>query len=209
MPFLTLDKITFQYNRDGDPIINNLSLSVKRGQKIAIKADSGRGKTTLLRLILGFIYPDSGEIRFDGMSISEDNFEAIRNSTAWLPQDLNLGDGSVAEVIERIFNFSLNRSQKPETSQIKDNLTALHLPESVIQKQFRDLSTGQRQRVGLAICHMLDRPLLLLDEPTSALDKTSKQKAADLLFADPNRTVMSTTHDPFWLDRCDAVYSLD
>jgi ABC-type bacteriocin/lantibiotic exporter with double-glycine peptidase domain len=71
-----------------------------------------------------------------------------------------------------------------------------------------DLSTGQRQRVGLAICHFLDKPLLLLDEPTSALDLVSKRKVADLLI-NPDRTIISTSHDPFWVDLADNVIELN
>lgn len=207
MSLVTFDHITFGYN--GDLLFDNFSLSVNRGQKIALKSDSGTGKTTLLRLLLGFELPDSGEILFDGEPISNDNFSKIRTSTAWLPQDLNIGETSVEEVIGDIFSLDYNISQKPGDEAVKKTLLALGLPASVFGKQFRDLSTGQRQRVGLALCHLLDRPLLLLDEPTSALDKTSKQKAIELLFEDTERTIISTTHDPFWLERCDKILDLN
>jgi ABC-type lipoprotein export system ATPase subunit len=99
-------------------------------------------------------------------------------------------------------------SQKPGGDQIESNLSLLGLSSSLLPKPFRELSTGQRQRVGLVLCHLLDRPLMLLDEPTSALDEDSKQKAIDLLFADNGRTIISTTHDPFWLKRCDKIIEL-
>lgn len=209
MPFISFDHITFGYDGESNTLFNDFSLSIEKGEKAAIKSDSGTGKTTLLRLLLGFERPDSGEILFDGKPISEDNFSTIRTSAAWLPQDLNIGDDTVEKVISDIFEFNHNSSLKPGKEQVQQTLSALGLPVSIAGKPFRDLSTGQRQRVGLALCHLLDRPLLLLDEPTSALDKTSKQNAIDLLFTNTNRTIISTTHDPFWLERCDKIIELN
>ncbi|MDR8391229.1 ABC transporter ATP-binding protein [Aliifodinibius sp. S!AR15-10] len=208
MALINFDGVTFQYGDSTTPVINNFSASIGMGQKVAIKADSGTGKTTLLRLLLGFEELKSGDIRYQGTSIASDNFATIRKATAWLPQDLNIGDGTVGEVIDRIFEFQYNRSKKPGGDQIKSKLSLLGLSSSLLPKPFRELSTGQRQRVGLVLCHLLDRPLMLLDEPTSALDEDSKQKAIDLLFSDNGQTIISTTHDPFWLERCDKIIEL-
>ncbi|MDX1637268.1 MAG: ATP-binding cassette domain-containing protein [Balneolaceae bacterium] len=208
MAYLSIQNITFGYDK-ADPVISGFSLTISKGQRLAVKSDSGTGKTTLLRLLLGFEIPQKGSILFEGTPIPDNHYSSIRRSTAWLPQVLNIGDGTVDEVIGRIFEFGRNRGKKPRNETISETLAALHLPASIRQEAFRDLSTGQRQRVGLALCHLLDRPLLLLDEPTSALDRTAKQKAIDLLFADPGRTIISTTHDPFWLDRCGTIIELD
>lgn len=143
------------------------------------------------------------------MNNEEVEVEQLRKQTAWLPQDLNLGSGTVAEVMSKPFEFEANRSvQNKNTRQNRiKTLKALGLESDIIDKQFRDLSTGQRQRVGLAICHLLDKPLLLLDEPTSALDEASKQKAAELLLTN-KRTVISTSHDPFWVAKADNIIEL-
>lgn len=207
-PFIEFDGISFRYDKQ-QPVISNFSFTIGKGEKIAIQGDSGQGKSTLIRLILGFELPDSGKINLKGERIDSDSFSKIRTSTAWLPQDLNIGEGTVENIISRVFEFTFNRTQKPEPSTIEQSLEALGLPDSVNQKEFRDLSTGQRQRVGLALCHLLDRPLMLLDEPTSALDADSRQKSIDLLFADPDRTIISTTHDPFWIEQCDKTVTLN
>ncbi|MDZ7689797.1 MAG: ATP-binding cassette domain-containing protein [Balneolaceae bacterium] len=190
------------------PYSEDFSLEIKKGTRVALKGESGAGKTTLLRLLLGFEQADAGNIYVEREPVSENNFATIRSSTAWLPQDLNIGDGTVEEVINRIFEFRSNRTDKPESGKIKNTLEKLGLSDTVFEKSFSNLSTGQRQRVGLTLCHLLDRPLLLLDEPTSALDRKSKQKAADLLLSDLDRTVISTTHDPFWLEKCDEIVEL-
>lgn len=208
MPALiTFDNVSFSY--DGLPVLRNFSFTAERGERIVIKGESGTGKTTLFRLLLGFELPRSGEIIFDGRSISENGFTSVRKNTAWLPQDIDLGEGSVNNVINRPFEFNLNTNQKPGSAEIERTLTRLGLSPDILGKSFRDLSTGQRQRVGLALCHLLNRPLLLLDEPTSALDEASKQKVIDLLLTDTGRTIISTSHDPFWVERCDRVYNLD
>lgn len=207
MQMITFDRITFRYG--GEPIFDQLSLSVGKGERIAVRGGSGTGKTTLLLLLLGFELPESGKILFEGEAVTRGAASKILRNVAWLPQDLNIGDGTVKEVINRPFDFQVNRPQKPDSGLMEDTFHALGLSGSLFDKDFRDLSTGQRQRAGLALCHLLDRPLLLLDEPTSALDRGSKKKAAEIFFSDPERTIISTTHDPYWLERCDRIYSLD
>lgn len=83
----------------------------------------------------------------------------------------------------------------------------LDLSEEMLESTFSDLSTGQRQRVGLAICYLLGRKIMFLDEPTSALDERSKQKVSDLIMKE-DLTVISTSHDPWWVERCDRVIEL-
>lgn len=128
--------------------------------------------------------------------------------SAWLPQDLNLGSGTVQEVMDKPFTFDANRSHSKNRDKQSEVLQKLGLATPILDKEFRDLSTGQRQRVGLGICHLLDKPLLLLDEPTSSLDWASKEKATDLLL-NSSKTVISTSHDPFWVDLADNVIALD
>lgn len=204
---ITFDRITFNYG--GEPIFDRFSMSVAKGDRVAVEGGSGSGKTTLLLLLLGFELPQSGTIRFEGEPVAGSGIRDIRRNAAWLPQDLNIGEGTVEEVMTRPFAFRANRRLQPDTGRMEQTLHALGLSGSLLAKAYRDLSTGQRQRVGLALCHLLDRPLLLLDEPTSALDRASKRKAAELLFSDPERTVVTTTHDPYWIERCNSVRSLD
>jgi len=171
-----------------------------------LQGDSGSGKSTILNLLLGFFKPTSGQILYNQSALS---VHKIREVTAWLPQDLQIGEGSVREVIEKPFQFSVNKSQTLDRKRLHTTLQTLGLVPQILEKQYRDLSTGQRQRVAIALCTLLDKQLVLLDEPTSALDKTSKEQVFNTLIAHTNKTIISTSHDPFWVTRADKVIQLD
>lgn len=205
---VTFREVTFTYNGEPKPIIEQCSFRAVVGDRVALQGESGTGKTTLFRLLLGFVIPDEGEILFHGRALNNAAIQQIRKETAWLPQDLNLGSGKVQELVRFPFGFEANQSVSPDDDKIAQTFDLLGLDFSLLQNDFSDLSTGQRQRVGVAICHLLDKPLLLLDEPTSALDSASKQKVADLLLSNPDRTIISTSHDPWWLEHCEKVITL-
>ena len=203
LPQITFQEVSFGF--ESEQILNRFSFHAPAGTHTIIKGESGSGKSTILQLILGFLKPQAGQIKVNNNSLSA---REIRKQTGWLPQDLNLGTGSVKEVMDQLFQFQVNSSGKPTKKHKLEILQQLGLDPTLMDKQFRDLSTGQRQRVGLAICHLLNKPLLLLDEPTSSLDRISKQKAASLLL-NQNCTVISTSHDPFWVDLADNVIDID
>jgi len=203
-PDISFENVAFGF--ENERIVTDFSFKAAPGQHTLLKGESGSGKSTLLKLLLGFYKPQSGTI-----SVNRKTYDAqkVRKQTAWLPQDLNLGAGTVSEVMDKPFEFAANQSSQNknfEQHRIR-TLKTLGLAPDILDKQFRDLSTGQRQRVGLALCHLLDKPLLLLDEPTSALDEASKQKAAELLL-DREHTVISTSHDPFWVAQADNIIEL-
>lgn len=185
-------------------IIHNLSFSIPQGKHTVIKGASGSGKSTILKLLLGFLTPDAGEITVS----EEENVQAVRARTAWLPQDLDLGDKPVREVMEKPFTFKANRDRAISQEKFENVLEQLGLSQNVWKKQFRDLSTGQRQRIGLGICYLLDKALLLLDEPTSALDRASKERVSKLLLEHTNNTIVSTSHDPYWVAQGDHIIEL-
>lgn len=203
---IEFSEVDFSY--DSNPLIQNFSLKVKEGDVIAIKGASGSGKTTLFRLLMGFEIPDSGTISFNGKALNPKQLKLFRRETTWLPQDLNLGEGKVNEVVLYPFSFKVNKTKKPEVKKILSVFDELGLTESIWDSDFSNLSTGQRQRVGLALCYLLDKNILLLDEPTSALDIDSKHKVENLLF-DDRRLIISTSHDPWWLDRCSQIIELN
>lgn len=204
---LQAKNINFSYGDEN--VFDDFSFEIERGERVVLKGKSGGGKSTLMRLLLGFEMPDSGMLEFDGSPLKGSQLKKFRKQCAWLPQDLNIGTGSVEEVIRFPFRFSQSGNRMPDEDHITEILSDLGLKGEILQKEFTDLSTGQRQRVGIALCILLDKPIILLDEPTSALDGASKQKAADHLLLDTNRTVLSTSHDSFWIDRCNRLIDLD
>ncbi|MCG2587972.1 ABC transporter ATP-binding protein [Rhodohalobacter sulfatireducens] len=197
--------IDFKYGNE--IIFKDFSFELNEGEKLVLKGESGSGKSTLFRLILGFEHPNNGEFLYNGSILKNDTLKSFRKETAWLPQDLNIGNGSVKEVIEYPFQFKSSSVEKPDPATIKNLLIDLRLESSILEKSFSDLSTGQRQRIGILICILMNKPLMLLDEPTSALDRESKVKLADLLL-NSDRTILSTSHDPFWVERCDRIIEI-
>ena len=206
---MILQILDLHFNYPDEPIFSGLNLKIREGEKIAITGGSGSGKSTLFQLILGFILPEKGTIRYRGKPVEGSGIRELRTQTAWLPQDLNLGDGSVEEVVKFPFRFKIDGNKMPEKGQITEIFSDLGLEQTTLQKTFSDLSTGQRQRVGLALCILLQKPILLLDEPTSALDVASKERAAKHLFSNSGRTLLSISHDPWWIERCDRIIDLD
>lgn len=207
--YLTFNHIFFSYGNGDASLLNNLSFDLSTGDRMVIKGESGTGKTTIFRLLLGFEQPQKGEIQFKGQAMDSSTAKRLRKETAWLPQDLDLGSDTVISLVNLPFQFEQNNASQPSRDQIVETFERLGLPASALDNKFADLSTGQRQRVGIAICHLLDKPLILLDEPTSALDTASKEKVVDLLFEDAGRTILSTSHDPWWIEKNNTVFELD
>ena len=201
------DRVSFQYGEE--VILEDFSLKIDQGDVAAFKGESGSGKTTILKLLLGFEQPDSGEIRYKGEPMNTETVKQLRSESAWLPQDLNLGSGRVMDVVKFPLEFKNNSSRRFQKSDAELILNELGLDASVLEKNFRDLSTGQRQRIGLTICLLLDRPVLFLDEPTSALDAESVRKMTELLQNKSGLTIISTSHDPVWLEYCETVVELE
>lgn len=199
--------IHFSYS--GETIFSGFNFKLRKGERVVVKGESGSGKSTLFRLILGFEIPDKGKILYKDNPITGSTLRNLRTKSAWLPQDLNLGEGTALEVVQYPFRFKKSGNSMPSKNQIEQVFSDLGLERETLGKSFSDLSTGQRQRAGLALCILLDKPVLLLDEPTSALDKSSKQKAVRHLFSDNQRTILSTSHDPYWIEQCERVIDLD
>lgn len=205
---IAFSEVSFSYHPEQDPVISKVSLEANPGDVIGIKGSSGSGKTTLFRLLLGFETPTSGKILYKGKELKPEQIKVLRKQTSWLPQDLDLGEGPLSEVFFYPFTFKANKSKIPSKEKVLEIFAALGLNKNIWTQLFSDLSTGQRQRVGLALGYLTDKNILILDEPTSALDDESKEKVENLLF-DGTRIIISASHDPWWLKRCSKVIDLN
>jgi ABC-type bacteriocin/lantibiotic exporter with double-glycine peptidase domain len=193
----------------GDQIIfNDFSLNIKTGEKIAITGKSGKGKSTLLNLIAGFIPNYTGKIFVNGISFKHNNINEIRNLIAWLPQETALNLKTVNELFYAPFHFTLNKNKRPNKQQIDEIFNIFELPNNLLLKNNKDISGGQRQRIVLASCLLLNKSLLLIDEPTSALDESIKRKVTDFILNKNNLTVLAATHDNYWINNSDAEINL-
>ncbi|MEX0593762.1 MAG: ATP-binding cassette domain-containing protein [Balneolaceae bacterium] len=203
-PRLQCRDLAFGYD-EVSLLFDSFDLTLTPGERVALKGASGIGKSTLFQLLLGFYKPRSGEILYRDRPWSTQ----IRRETAWLPQELSLGEGNVRGILLRPFEFKVNRDLLPDKQEILHLMDDLNLDPSLLNQSWSMLSTGQKQRMGMVSVLLLNRPLLLLDEPTSALDDVSKSQLTDRLFHNRHQTILSTSHDPWWLERCDRTIDLN
>jgi putative ABC transport system ATP-binding protein len=191
-------------------LFSNFNLYIRKGEKVCLKARSGYGKSTLLNLIMGFNSEFSGEVFFGGEKLNTTSLNQARRRMYWLPQNTDvIGSENVESVITKPFHFSYNRKIKPDRKLLIKSLNELNLDESILHNEFRDISSGEKQRIGLIIGKLLKRDLLLLDEPTSALDSESTNRAIEFILRDDELTVLSASHDDKWVETCSTIIDLE
>jgi putative ABC transport system ATP-binding protein len=188
----------------------NFNLIVNKGDKVCLKARSGYGKSTLLNIIMGFNNDYTGEVFFGGKKLGHSTINQARRQMYWLPQNTDIiGNGTVASVINKPFHYSFNKNLTPDKLTIVKSLNELNLNESILKNDFRDISAGEKQRIGLITGKLLKRNLILLDEPTSALDSESTSRAIDFILRDDELTVLSASHDDRWVEACTTIIDLE
>ena len=202
---IEFNDIYLSYN--GTNIFDRFNFRIETGAKILLNAPSGKGKTSLFRLMLGFTQPDKGKIKFDGQTLSTTTVREIRKKVAYLSQDSDLAAGQVNMIMNAIFNYKLNRDKNINDEKLAELLVYFELGQEILEKNVDELSGGERQRLMLVILILLDREVYLLDEPTSALDENLKHKVRDFFLQLP-ATVIVISHDKEWLQN-DSVTILD
>jgi ABC-type bacteriocin/lantibiotic exporter with double-glycine peptidase domain len=203
---IRLQNIT--WHTEGPLLFEHFNLQVEQGQKVVVQGPSGSGKTTLLNMIMGFVRPQEGDIFIDRHPLNARNVPVLRRKITWLPQTMPVTKGQVIKQVQLPFQFKYNKGQKPQQVEINKQLQAMNLSEDILEKDMSQISGGERQRIGLLICLLLDRPIFLLDEPTNHLDKVVKEEVSRLVLQDKERTVLSTSHDPDWIKHCDKTIKL-
>src|SRR4051812_2733146 len=171
--YLTVDGVSFGYSPLTGPFIEDFSLSVAPGRRIALVGSSGSGKSTVSRLIAGLLEPWEGEIRFDGIPRAKIPRAVLAASLAVVDQDITLFEGTVRDNLtlwdDAVRPNVLVRALRD--AEILDEV--LERPdrlESTLSEDARDLSGGQRQRLEIARALAAEPTLLVLDEATSAMD---------------------------------------
>ncbi len=190
--------VTFTYPGGKTPTINDLSLSLRPGEKIGIIGTIGSGKTTLFRLLLGLYEAEKGMILFDGIDTGQVDPVVLRGNIGYVPQFGTLFDGTIRE------NITLHAMyvQEPAIMRAAELSGAFDwvrkLPsgfDTRVGERGEMLSGGQRRSIALARALLRDPPILLLDEPTSDLDALAEQAfVQQLARAATNKTLLLITH---------------
>lgn len=175
-------------------IFDHFNLTIEQGQKVLISGKSGNGKSSLLKLLLGFRDYDQGQIRFKGRVITDRDFLALRKNFAYVNQAATIRHGKVQDILQRIAGFKHNQFNGRLDS---DLLAYFDLDQGLLEKQVEDLSGGERQRLAILIAIHLEREVYLLDEVTAGLDAETKIKVIDF-FATCEQTVLCVSHDREW-----------
>ena len=179
-------------------VFDNFSFQVGAGEKILLRAPSGRGKSTLLRLVLGFVRPDAGAVLLDGEELTEQNVWKMRSRMAYVSQDLNIGAGRVDDFIREVFDYRANQHLAYDEARILDYFDHFGLERDKLQQPIEGLSGGEKQRVALVVALLLDREAYLLDEVTSSIDEALRNRVIRHLAGIEGKTLVVVSHDQDW-----------
>ncbi len=175
---LELRKVSFQYDPNTAPILNDISVRIRPGQKVALVGKTGSGKSTLGKLLIGLMIPTKGDILFDGIPLQKLNFQEVRRQFGVVLQEAFIFSGSVRDNIS-FNNPDMDMEQIIEAAQaaaIHDDIEKMPMGyETLLSEGGSVFSGGQRQRLALARALASIPGLVLLDEATSALDVTTER----------------------------------
>jgi ATP-binding cassette, subfamily B, bacterial len=195
---ITFDRVTFQYEGSLSPVLDNFSLKLKVGKRIAIVGPSGSGKSTLLNLILRLYVPDEGRVTIDGVDIRKVTRESLRRSMAVVFQENMLFNMSIRENIRLGKEGASDQEVEQAARKAEIHRYIMSLPrkyDTPVGERGDTLSGGQRQRIAIARAIVRNPSVLLLDEATSALDQTTEAAInRTLLKVAKGRTMIFSTH---------------
>lgn len=207
---IELKNINFSYKK-GKAVISDFNLTINKGDKIAFIGKSGAGKSTLVDLIIGIYKPKSGQILIDDVALNNENLRSWRKKIGYIPQQIFLFDGSVAE------NIAL--SEKIDENRViecckKANIWDFLCENDGIKTRVGDggikLSGGQKQRIAIARA-LYDNPeILVLDEATSALDNDTETRIMDEIYdVATGKTLLVIAHRLTTIEKCERVVELN
>ena len=182
----------------GIEVIKNISLDVMPGKTTVFIGPSGCGKSTCLRLLIGLITPDSGEVLFDSQPVTEANVQEVRRRIGYVIQHGGLFPHMTARENITLMARELGQPMDGVESRLSTLVEVTNFPKDGLDRYPAELSGGQRQRVALMRALLLDPEALLLDEPLGALDPMIRydlQRDLRRIFRQLNKTVIIVTHD--------------
>jgi len=216
---IRFENVTFGYGRkDAAPVVSNLNLAIRPGERVGVVGRSGAGKSTLVNLLLRFHEPEAGRILIDGQDIARATQETLRGAVGMVTQDTSLLHRSIAANIRygKLSASDADVADAARKAQAHEFILGLrdwngragydaHVGERGVK-----LSGGQRQRIAIARVILKDAPILVLDEATSALDSEVELSIQEqLLSLMEGKTVIAIAHRLSTIARMDRLVVLD
>ena len=181
-----------------DTLFSGFCLQLHEGEIACISGQSGRGKTSLLNAVLGFVPLKAGSITVNGILLEKGTIDQIRRQVAWIPQELALPSEWVKEMVQLPFNLKANRNTPFSLDKLFACFDELGLEEELYDKRVNEISGGQRQR------------MLIVDEPTSALDSDSTDKVLAFFRKRMRKgsAILAVSHDQGFAQGCNQMITL-
>jgi ABC-type multidrug transport system fused ATPase/permease subunit len=211
---IDVDGLSFSYARTTRDALNNVSISIRRGEAVGLIGSSGSGKSTLVDILLGLLEPTSGQVRIDGNDIHQ-NLRGWQDQIGYVPQSIFLTD----DTLRRNVAFGLPKD-KIDDDAVRSAIRAAQLEEfvaslpegmeTVVGERGVRLSGGQRQRIGIARALYNNPDVLVLDEATSSLDTETEHGVMQAVQAlQGDKTVIIVAHRLSTVEYCDRLYRLE
>lgn len=210
---LVLSNISYAYPRTTKNVVNQLSMTINKGDSVGFIGSSGAGKTTLADIILGLLKPQSGEILMDGTNIN-DIGRAWHHVIGYVPQSIYMVDSSIRRNVAFGIDEILIDDEKVwkalEMAQLKDYVEKL--PDGIqtnVGEWGVQLSGGQRQRIAIARALYNDPDIIVLDEATAALDNETENAVMESIEAlQKIKTLIIVAHRLTTIKKCDVIYEI-
>ena len=212
---IAISNLSYAYP-EGKRVLKEFDCTIRKGEYIGIRGSSGIGKSTLFNLLLGFLKPDGGEIRIDGVLLSAENRKLWHRRIGYVPQGVFILDGTLAENVALGCCDISKEKVKRILRQGRLDEWVDELPlgiDTLLGESGARLSGGQKQRVGIARALYKEADILLLDEATSALDTATECEINEMICGLRNDyrglTVLSIAHRESSLAFCNRIITLN
>jgi ATP-binding cassette subfamily B protein len=209
---IALEDVNFSYV-DNFPVLNDVSINIKKGSTTAIVGSTGSGKSTLIKLLLRLYDVKAGKIKFDDIDIKDLNIHSLRKTIGLVSQDIFLFEGTVFENIA-YGNLEASNSDIWKAAKLSESDEFINLlpnkEDTIVGERGQKLSGGQRQRISIARAILKNPEILILDEATSAVDNETEaaiQRSLDTL--KEGRTVIAIAHRLSTIRNADIIYVLE
>ena len=211
---IELQNVTFSYGKKHAVVLNQVNLTIKKGSRIGIIGKTGSGKTTLVDLILGLLFPVDGHLSIDGVNLTQLNIGGWQKNIAHVPQTIFLADATIAENIA--FGISPDELDYQRLKEVSDMAQLTDFIASLadglntkVGERGVQLSGGQRQRIGIARALYKKSKVIIFDEATSALDDDTERAVMDVINSlSEDLTILIVAHRLSTIKNCDHIVEI-